>query len=281
MFGLYTNGKNFPDLHNVLKEQTCPYMNGAKCYKTRKSDPDIAIGTCSICFNNVKQPVLICPEPLTQNGRIFNDCLSFISNSIAGSDLYLVPEVSTSAGRIDYVLAAVRDNQPVDFVAIELQTLDTTGSIWNSRQGLLLKHGYAVDEGVARSSGVSLNWKMTAKTILAQLLQKSQLFAGMNRNIVLICQTPLYDYMKQNFNFEGVRDADNRDVLHFHMYDYIEAAAGMQLRLSSMRSASLNIVKFIMGQHKDKNQELREINATIMGRLKPKYLFNPVRYYRK
>lgn len=281
MFGLYTNGESFPDLHIALKEQTCPYMNGAQCYKTRKSDPDIAIGTCSLCFNNVKQPILICPEPLTQNGRVFNDCLSFISNSIAGSDLYLVPEVATSAGRIDYVLTAVRDNQPVDFVAIELQTLDTTGSIWNSRQDLLLKHGYAVDEGAARSSGASLNWKMTAKTILAQLLQKSQLFAGMNRNLVLICQTPLYDYMKQNFNFEGVRDADNRDVLHFHMYDYIEADAGMQLRLSSMRSASLDVVESIMGQHKDKNQELREINATIMGRLKPEYLFNPVRQCRK
>lgn len=67
-----------------------------------------------------------------------------------------------------YVLAAVRDGNPVDFVAIELQTLDTTGSIWNSRQALLLEHGYDVDEGAARSSGASLNWRMTAKTILAQ-----------------------------------------------------------------------------------------------------------------
>lgn len=277
MFGLYTNGAVFPDLHTALREQTCPYMNGAQCYKTRKSDPDTAIGTCSLCFNNVEQPILICPEPLTQDGRVFNDCLQFISGSIAGSDLYLVPEVTTSVGRIDYVLAAVRKGQPVDFVAIELQTLDTTGSIWNSRQALLLEHGYNVDEGAARSSGASLNWRMTAKTILAQLLQKSQLFAGMNRNLVLICQTPLFDYMRHNFNFDGVREADSRDVLHFHMYDYVTGDSGMLLRLSSMRSASLEVVESIMGQRKDNNQELREINATIAGRLKPEYLFNPVR----
>ena len=40
---------------------------------------------------------------------------------------------------------------------------------------------------------------MTAKTILAQLVQKSQLFSKMNKNLVLICQTPLYDYMAANF----------------------------------------------------------------------------------
>lgn len=276
MFGLYTNGDIFPDLHVALKEQTCPYMNGAQCYKTRKSDPDTAIGTCSLCFNNVEQPILICPEPLTQDGRVFNDCLQFISGSIAGSDLYLIPEITTSVGRIDYVLTAVRDGRPIDFVAIELQTLDTTGSIWNSRQALLLEHGYNVDKGSARSSGASLNWKMTAKTILAQLLQKSQLFAGINRNLVLICQTPLFKYMQKNFNFEGVREANNRDVLHFHMYNYVSEGSSMSLRLSSMRSASLDVVESIMGQRKDTRSELHKINATLAGRLKPEYLFTPV-----
>ena len=277
MFGLYTNGDKFPNLHLALKDQTCPYMKGAQCYKTRKSDPNTAIGTCSLCFDNLQQPILICPEPFTQDGKIFNDCLQFISGSIAGSDLYLVPEVATSVGRIDYVLTAVRNGQPVDFVAIELQTLDTTGSIWNSRQELLLKHGYDVNEGSARSSAASLNWRMTAKTILAQLLQKSQLFAQMNRNLVLVCQTPLFDYMRKNFNFEGVREADKSDVLHFHMYDYLSGDSGMSLRLSSMRSASLEVVESIMGLQKNNNQKLHEINTTLAGRLRPEYLFNPVR----
>ena len=191
MFGLYVNGLEFPDLDEVLRCQECPFKNGAKCYKTRKSDPGTAIGTCSLCFDKVKQPILICPEPLTRDGKVFTDCLQFITNSIPGAELYLVPEIKMGVGRIDYVLAAVRDGKPVDFVAIELQTLDTTGSIWNERQELLKTHGYDVEDGAARSKGASLNWKMTAKTILVQLLQKSQLFARMNRNLVLVCQTPL------------------------------------------------------------------------------------------
>ena len=92
------------------------------------------------------------------------------------------------------------------------------------------------------------------------MLQKSQLFAGVNRNLVLICQTPLFDYMQANFNFEGVREADSRDVLHFHMYDYVSKPFGMQLKLSSMRSASRDVVESIMGQRRDNNQALQEIN---------------------
>lgn len=275
LFGLYTNGEKFPDLHQALRAQTCPYRQGAACYKTRKSDPNMAIGTCSLCFAKISQPILICPEPLTQNGSVFNDCLQFIANSIAGSDLYLVPEVSTAVGRIDYVLTAARGQLPVDFVAIELQTLDTTGSVWNSRQNMLLDHGYGVEKGVARSTDASLNWKMTAKTILTQLLQKAQLFSRMNKNLVLVCQSPLFEYMRSNFNFEGVRAADMRDVLHFHNYDYIPTEQGMKLQLASMFSASLEIVQNMLGQHKDKNQALQEFNASLAMRLKPEYQLYP------
>lgn len=274
MFGLYTGGAFFPDLQKALTTQVCPY-SGSPCYKTRKSDPDTAIGTCSLNFGNVDQPILICPEPLTKGGRVFTDCLQFISQSIAGSDLYLVPEVTTSVGRIDYVLAAFRNSRLIDFVPIELQTLDTTGSIWNDRQALLRQHGYAVDAGAARSSGASLNWKMTAKTILAQLVQKSQLFSKMNKNLVLICQTPLYDYMAANFNFADVHDASLTDVLHFHAYDYLSNGSEMELKLAKMRSASLEAVERIMGAGSSDGEEYRKICEILLSRICEEYRFVP------
>ena len=85
--------------------------------------------------------------------------------------------------------------------------------------------------------------------------------------------------MSKNFNFEGVREADSRDVLHFHMYDYVSGDRSMSLHLSSMRSASLKVVESMMGQRKDNNQELREMNSALAGRLRPEYLFNPLRRY--
>lgn len=273
MFGRYTNGSQFPDLHTALRTQSCPFKNGGKCYKTRKSDPDTAIGTCSLCFDNVEQPLLICPEPLTKDHKIFNDCLPFIADSIPGSDLYLVPEVKVADSRIDYVLVAIRNNCPINFVGIELQTLDTTGSIWNSRQKLLLDHGYPVNEGEARSNGAGVNWKMTSKTILGQLLQKSEIFANMNRNLVLVCQTPLFLYMQRSYNFKELRVSDQRDVLHFHVYDYIAVNDEMSLQLSDRKSASLEVVRAMMRNPEENNPDLLSINETLMRRLRPEYKF--------
>lgn len=275
MFGLYTNADEFPDLTEVLKTQICPYTK-KPCYKTRKSDADTAIGTCSLCFKKLEQPIMICPEPLTKGNKIFTDCISFISNSIAGSDLYLIPEVVIHVGRIDYMLVAARKGKPIDFVAIELQTLDTTGSIWNERQDMLRNNGYDVEVGEARSKSALLNWKMTGKTILAQLIQKSQLFASMNKNIVLVCQTPLYEYMAKKFNFSGVHEADSRDVMHFHLYDYIASDNDMTLSLNRMRSASLETVESFMGDDPKENHDLAEILNVLEGRICSKYLFNPI-----
>ena len=274
MFGLYTNGESFPDLTSVLHSQTCPF-SCKPCYKTRKSAPDTAIGTCSLIFDNEEQPILICPEPLTKDGKVFTDCLHFISNSIAGSGLYLIPEVVTSVGRIDYVLTAFRNVKPIDFVPIELQTLDTTGSIWNERQKLLIEHGYDVDTGEARSKGASLNWKMTAKTILAQLVQKSQLFSSMNKNLVLICQTPLYKYMAKNFNLAKAHDATLVDVLHFHMYDYIPENDSMALSLSGMRSIPLSAVEQIMGTDSIGSKEYAKICEALADKVCDEYRFVP------
>ena len=173
------------------------------------------------------------------------------------------------------MLVAAKNGRPVDFVALELQTLDTTGSVWGYRQKLLADNGYHV-EGANVKSSFGVNWKMTAKTILAQMVQKSELFASMNKNLVLICQTPLYEYMEKNFNFTDVRTkADNRDVLHFHMYDYFPVNNRMELTLAYTRSASLAAVKTIMGMNKDANQEYDEIVRTLSGRLLSEYRYEP------
>lgn len=275
LFGVYTGGEKLPDLKDVLAKQLCPFTE-SPCYKTRKSDHTTAIGTCSLIFDNIEQPILICPEPLTKNGKAFTDCLHFIAASIAGSDLYLIPEVNTSVGRIDYVLAAFRGNQLLDFVAIELQTLDTTGSIWNERQNLLIQNGISVDVGNSRSAGASVNWKMTAKTILAQLVQKSQLFASMNKHLVLVCQTPLYDYMAKNFNFSGVREASLGDVLHFHSYDYLCEKDTMRLKLAHRRSASIEAVERIMGSEIDTKSEYHNICESLIKRKCDEYRFFPL-----
>lgn len=214
---------------------------------------------------------------MKDKNRIFIDCLSFISGSITGSELYLIPEVNTSVGSIDFMLVAADHGHVVDFVALELQTLDTVGSVWNDRQAMLIEHGYNVEPGGSTSKHAGVNWKMTAKTILAQMVQKAELFDGMSKNLVLICQTPLYEYMEQNFDFSKVHGKSReRDVLHFHMYDYCAVDDRMELSFAYSRSADLDAVRTIMGVSVDLSREYTTLVDTLSARLLPEYRFNPI-----
>lgn len=272
MFGYYTNGPVFPDLSIVLSTQVCPFNRSGICTKMRKSDPDTKIGTCSLVFNTCEQPLLICPDRLTEGKKIFLDCLQYVH--VTGGELYLIPEVKTAVGSIDYVLAVVNGDKVQDFVAIELQTMDTVGTIWDERQNMLADYELA-DHVVSRGRKAGVNWKMTAKTILAQMIQKTQMFAGMNRKLVLICQTPLLDYMQENFDFSEVHQQRPTDVFNLHAYDYLSSGTKMELTLARQLGADLAGVERIMGADVNSNHELEVINARILERATPEYRFNP------
>lgn len=271
MFGLYTNGPTFPDLSTVIVTQECPFNRTGVCTKMRKSDPDTKIGTCSLVFASCDQPLLICPERLTEGKKIFVDCLQYVH--VTGGQLYLIPEVKTAVGSIDYILAVIKNQRVQDFVAIELQTMDTVGTIWDERQKMLADYELAeYYESRGRKAGV--NWKMTAKTILAQMIQKTQMFAGMNRKLVLICQTPLLTYMQNTFDFSEIHAQRATDVFNVHAYDYLSNGEKMELTLAEQLGADLAGVERIMGADVNGNAELDRINARILERATPEFKFD-------
>ena len=70
-------------------------------------------------------------------------------------------------------MASVKKSKVRDFVAIEFQTIDTTGTVWPERQRLLKALGFDVPKkDVDSGKPFGMNWKMTAKTILVQLHHK-------------------------------------------------------------------------------------------------------------
>ena len=75
---------------------------------------------------------------------------------------------------------------------MELQTLDTTGTVWPERQRLLGELAVPrEDNAEASSKSFGMNWKMTAKTILVQMHHKSQTFEHLNKKLVLVVQDVL------------------------------------------------------------------------------------------
>jgi hypothetical protein len=134
LYGISTQQKS--DWPSIAKGQRCPFLN-RKCLKTRKSRPDLTIGTCSVSYGTDPQPVVICPFRLLERSQIFLDCIHLLSLHEPGNELRIIGELTVPGGSIDYCLISVRDGKPVDFVGIELQTLDTTGTVWLERQRFL------------------------------------------------------------------------------------------------------------------------------------------------
>ena len=148
---------------DIIAEQSCPYTN-SRCYKVRKSAPDVSIGTCAVNYGRRDDLLVICPARLLDRRQIFVDCLQLLTNHEPGNELHLIAEVPVPGGSVDYFLVSARGERARDFVGIELQTLDTTGAVWPERQRTLRNLGVPRnDDEESNTKPFGINWKMTAK----------------------------------------------------------------------------------------------------------------------
>ena len=134
-----------------LRTQQCKYI-GKKCIKNRKSEPDIAIGTCTLKYGKNDTNVIICPFRLLERKQIFMDCIHLLTAHEPGNELHILSEIKIPGGNVDYFLVSTDSNRKVkDFVGIELQTLDTTGTVWPERQRFLKEQGFETKDVITDS----------------------------------------------------------------------------------------------------------------------------------
>jgi len=86
------------------------------------------IGTCTVNYGKENRPIIICPHRLLERRQIFTDCIHLLTLHEPGNEFHIVP-VSIPGGSVDYFLASAHRRKVKDFVGIELQTLDTTGTV--------------------------------------------------------------------------------------------------------------------------------------------------------
>lgn len=267
LFGQYCSED--ANIESVLENQLCPY-NNKKCFKTRKSDSETSIGTCTVNYQN--KDIIICPNRLTEKSQIFVDCLHLLTLHEPGNELYIIPEVTIPGGHVDFFLVSAKNKKVKDFVGIELQTMDTTGTVWSERQRLLDEHGiYVPKDDINNKKPFGMNWKMTAKTILVQMHHKAQTFENLNKHLVLIIQKPLYEYMRKEFSFSHIQGVRVGDAVHFHSYDVVEEDNGLHLALDTRVSTDTNGVAECLGLNAEANVELKDIIALLESKLLDEY----------
>lgn len=264
-FGLFCRDPKL-DFKCAMESQLCPYTQRA-CTKMRKSDPEVKIGTCSVRYQN--QDIIICPFRLLEHNQIFVDCLHLLTMHEPGNELYLIPEVQIPGGNVDYFLVSAKDKKIKDFLGIELQTMDTTGTVWPERQRFLNENGIYVNPAdLDTTKSFGMNWKMTLKTILIQMHHKSATFEHLNKHLVLIIQNPLYEHMRSDFNFDGIKDVRLGDPIHFHSYNFEEKGNKLCLSLNTRVSTDSVGISNCLGLNAEPNIELQ----TLIQVLEPKLI---------
>jgi hypothetical protein len=271
-------GKKDIDWGRIVSEQYCIFSR-KQCYKIRKSNPKIAIGTCVVFHGKAKEPIIICPARLLEHGKIFTDCFHLLTMHEPGNALHIIPEVSIPGGSVDYFLVSTKNDKVMDFVGIELQTLDTTGTIWPERQQLLKEFGISqIDDTATTSKPFGMNWKMTAKTILIQMHHKVKTFECINKKIVLIVQDSLFAYMAKEFQFSHLHNPSLLgDSMHMHIYGMTHSSQLIHtLSMQSRVSTDADGVGRCLGLRADAHIDLETIIAVLQSKIASSTLFRPV-----
>lgn len=168
----------------------CPFSN-EKCIKLSRCD----MGICSFYHKEADQ--IICPNLFRQS-----DFIEFIAKNVLKAETFNVyKEVKVGNNFIDYII--VNSNNGDDYLAVELQSLDTSGN-----------YKWVFGE---KTKPFCINWKTTKKTILSQLLCKIRLFENNNKKLVLVIQDTFFDYLKLN-----KLKYDDSKKLHVLSYSYVD-----------------------------------------------------------
>jgi hypothetical protein len=255
----------------LVASQQCSFLN-RKCIKVRKSQPEISIGTCSMNYGKQLQNITICPHRFLERGQVFLDCLHLLTLHEPGNEIHRVTEIEIPGGSVDYFLVSARDGKVVDFVGVEFQALDTTGTLWPSRQKFLDSMGIAIADEPDSTSPYGLNWKMTAKTTLVQLHHKVETFEGLGKHLVLVLQDGLLDYMRREFNFGHIQDAKRGHAMQFHTYALQQRDNDYRLNLVSRSSTDANGIALSLGLQASANVELASILALLQTKVSPRTL---------
>jgi hypothetical protein len=189
---------------DAFHSSDCPFVQGS-CSKTNH-DCSIVYGTCSVTTGKQKQEAIICPKRLYAEGyRTLYDASSSVwpgINLIIGGSMETLirsalehdecaiafgqnsgKEISIdSNGKLsmDWIIQRyIKSNgnlTPVDFIGIEVQSIDITGNYRENWQAYYdLKIGVNRDQ--IPNAGHGLNWANVHKRLIPQIIRKGNIYS--------------------------------------------------------------------------------------------------------
>ena len=136
-----------------------------------------------------------------------------------GGELRLPQRQGVGSYFVDWVLARLDGGgQLVDFTAIEVQTIDTTGKYSDAQKALKKGRKIVADT-------VGLNWENVSKRIIPQIIYKGQVLQReelCKTGLYFVCPTPIYNRVLARLGGkERIPSFPTQPAaIHFIAYDY-------------------------------------------------------------
>lgn len=137
-----------------------------------------------------------------------------------GGELPLPKRTGRGSYYVDWILARLDEyGELKEFTAIEVQTIDTTGSYQNARRALIDQHKIEKDT-------VGLNWENVSKRIIPQIIYKGQVLQReelCRSGLYFICPKPVYDRVLERLGGKEKlpQFPTQPAAIHFVAYDYL------------------------------------------------------------
>jgi hypothetical protein len=245
-FGYRSDDKSETALKSAASG-VCPFL-GSQCTKILSRDGTLS-GVCAIKQKAENAPsVICCPIRLyaddykmlsTISKSAFGQDLKLYAGRVAveraklengavavfghgwGGELRLPQREGTGSYFVDWVLARLDGfGELVEFTAIEVQTIDTTGNYRTAREEL-------VNHRVLVADTVGFNWENVSKRIIPQLIYKGQILQREDlcrTGLYFICPQPIYErVLKRLGGKERIPKFPTQPAsIHFVSYDYMD-----------------------------------------------------------
>jgi len=218
------------------KKHWCPFV-GEECDK-RSRLIDYPMGVCSVRYG--QEIIALSPRRFLQDNIVFYDIADHYFET--RSDLLVFPEVSIPGARnlgvFDYVMVKHKplSSEIEDFVAIELQTGQTTGtgSLVEALEDFM--QGVEV-EGASYSFGLNLAdiWKRA----FIQILTKGIVMERWGHKIYWVAQEPIYQDFLNRYSLHGM-SYNRGDNTVFAIYDLKRQADEYQLHRTRVESSTVD-----------------------------------------
>lgn len=233
------------EAQSTIATRLCPFLN-APCTKILARDRTPS-GVCAIRQRRDNAPAVICcPNRLYAGGyAILHDVtrVAFhrdiplfagraavskareLGEAIAvfghgwGGELRLPQRNGAGAYFVDWVLARLNPRGELEeFTAVEVQTIDTTGSYRTAREALL-------GRGEVIADTVGLNWENVAKRIIPQVIYKGQVLQREDlcrTGLFFVSPRPVHERVLKRLGGESglPRFPTQPASIHFVAYDY-------------------------------------------------------------